>query len=249
MGRRQIQSRYRGSMLGVLWSVFQPIVMLAIYTFVFGYVFQMRGGSTAVAGEISFPEYLFTGLLVHSVLAEALSNAPRLIISNENLVKRVVFPLELLPWASMIATVFHALISLAVLLTFFVILHWTLNWTVIFVPVVMLPLIILAVGVCWLFATIGVFIRDISEITNVLTTLLLFGCPIFYSMSQLPEQFQQLLYLNPLTFIVIQMRQIVLFGGLPHWAGLAAYTLVSVLVAWICFLIFQKARRGFADVI
>lgn len=248
MSKREVLGRYRGSLLGLFWSFIQPLLTLAVYAFVFGFVFKARWGIERETG-LDFVLILFAGLTVHALLAENLSRAPTLILANANYVKRVVFPLEALPWIALCASLFHAFLAFGVLLTIYVLGHLTLQWTAIFLPVVLFPLAIMTIGLSWFLASLGVYIRDIGQAIGIVVTVLLFLCPIFYPSSVLPEPIRGLIYLNPLTLIVDQTRAVLLWGQPPDFAALSLYFLVSALVAWLGFLWFQKARRGFADVI
>lgn len=248
MSKREVLGRYRGSVMGLVWSFFNPILMLAVYTFVFGVVFQARWGEHP-GGNIEFASILFAGLIVFSIFSECVNRAPSLILNNVNYVKKVVFPLESLPWVAMGSTIFHSLMSVVVLLLLYLWTHATLQWTVLLFPLVIFPLLLLTMGLSWFLASLGVFLRDVGQIVGVLTTVLLFTCPIFYPASALPEAVRSYLFLNPLTFVVEQARATLLWGKLPDWSGLGLYFVVSVVVAWLGLLWFQKTRNGFADVI
>ncbi|MDR7135226.1 lipopolysaccharide transport system permease protein [Lysobacter niastensis] len=246
--KREVISRYRGSMLGLAWSFFNPLLMLAVYTFVFSTVFNARWGGSSES-KTDFAIILFVGLLVHGILAECVNRAPGLILANVSYVKRVVFPLETLPWVAMGTAGFHALISLVVLLAAQLLLRGEVPWQAIYFPIVIVPLVLATMGAAWMLAAAGVFVRDIGQITGIFTTILLFLSPIFYPVTALPEEFRKWIYLNPLTFVIEQSRAVLIWGNSPDWKGLATYFAVSLLVAWFGFWIFQKMRRGFADVI
>jgi len=164
-------------------------------------------------------------------------------------VKKVVFPLEILPGIAMGAALFHSAISLSVLLLAFVLVNGFLHWTVVFVPLVFLPLVILTLGLCWLLAALGVFLRDVGQTVNILTMVLLFLSPIFYPVTALPEEFRPWILANPLTFIIEQARAVLIWGQWPDWLGLGIYTIVAIVIAWIGYAWFQKTRKGFADVL
>lgn len=248
MTKREVIGRYRGSMLGIAWSFFNPLIMLAVYTIVFSTVFQAKWG-VGSDSKTEFALLLFIGMIVHGVLAESMNNSPTLILRNANYVKKVVFPLEILPWVVLGATLFHALISVVVWSLFYVAVNHLFQWTVIFLPLVFLPLVLFSLGVSWMLASLGVYIRDIGQMTGVLTTILLFLSPIFYPASRLPEPYQTIIYLNPLTFVIEQARDVLMWGNMPNWSGLAVAYIVSVAIAWGGFAWFQKTRKGFADVL
>ena len=249
MTRREVVGRYKGSALGLAWSFLTPILMLAVYTFVFSVVFKARWGTDGDESKTQFALVLFVGMIVHGLFAEVLNRAPGLILSNVNYVKKVVFPLDVLPVIAMGAALFHASISLAVLLIAFALFNGYLHWTIIFVPVVLLPLVILTLGVAWIFASLGVFLRDVGQTVGIITTVMLFLAPIFYPVTALPEEVRPLIMANPLTFIIEEARGVVILGRMPEWTGLGIYTLAATAVAWAGFAWFQKTRQGFADVL
>jgi len=248
MTRREVIGRYRGSVLGIAWSFLTPLLMLTIYTFVFSFVLKARWGAET-GTKTEFALFLFAGLIVHGLFAECVSRAPALILSNPSYVKKVVFPLEILPWVSMGSVLIHSLLSIAVLLAGYALMHHGLNWTAVFLPVIVLPLILFTMGVSWFLASLGTYVRDIGQFVNILVTALLFMSPIFYPASILPAEIRPLLFLNPLTFIIEQVRDVVVVGNAPAWLRLGMYTLISACVAQAGFSWFQKTRRGFADVL
>lgn len=249
MSKREVLGRYRGSMMGLAWSLFNPIFMLLVYTFVFSVVFETRWGVSTDEGRGAFAVILFAGMVVHGLFAECVNRAPSLILNNTNYVKKVVFPLEILPWATLVSALFHTAISVLVLLLAEWVLMGGIPWTVVLLPLVWLPFIGSIMGVSWLLASLGVYLRDVAQITGLVTTVLLFMSPVFYPLSRLPEKFQTWLLLNPLTFIIEQTRQVVVFGNLPDWGGLLVYGLFAGLLLWLGFVWFQKTRGGFADVL
>jgi lipopolysaccharide transport system permease protein len=249
MSWREIASRYKGSLLGLTWSFINPLLMLAVYTFVFSVVFKARWGIGTDESRTQFAVVLFAGLIVHGLFAEVLNRAPAIILGNVNFVKKVVFPLEILPVVSLMTALFQAVISLCVLMVAFILFNGYLHWTIILTPLVLFPLVLLTIGFAWILASIGVFLRDIGQLITILTTILLFLAPVFYPITALPERFQMWLMINPLTFIIEQAREVIIWGNLPNWSGLGIYTAAASLVAWLGFIWFQKTRKGFADVL
>ncbi len=248
MTKRDVVGRYRGSAMGILWSFLNPVLMLIVYTFVFNVVFRARWG-TGGASRTEFAIVLFVGLIIHALFAECVNRAPGLIVGNVNYVKKVVFPLEVLPWVAMGSALFHALVSVGVLLLAFALVHWRLNWTAIFFPLLIAPLVLLTMGITWFVASLGVFIRDIGQTTGIITTIMLFLSPVFFPSSALPEPYRGLLQVNPLTFIIEQSRDVLIWEKLPDWGGLLVYFVASVAVAWLGLFWFQRTRKGFADVL
>ena len=246
--QREVVGRYRGSLMGILWSFFNPVFMLIIYTFVFSVVFKARW-NTGSDSKTEFALVLFAGLIVFNLFAECFSRAPGLILSNVNYVKKVVFPLEILPWVALGSAMFHALISLGVWLIAYLILFGAPHITVLLLPLVILPLLLFIMGLTWGLASLGVYLRDISQFIGMVTMVLMFLSPIFYPASALPEQYRHLLLLNPLTPAIEQARDVLFWGKVPDMTILSVYLLGAALVAWLGFAWFQKTRKGFADVL
>jgi lipopolysaccharide transport system permease protein len=249
MTKRDVIGRYKGSVMGVMWSLFNPLFLLVIYTFVFSVVFKARWGVGPVESKSEFAILLFVGMIVHSLFSETLNRAPGLILNNVSYVKKIVFPLEILPVVAICAALFHALVSVFVLVLVFIVLNGYLQWTAVFLPLVLLPLIVLTLGVAWGLASLGVFLRDVAQPIGLIMTVLLFASPVFYPLTALPEFIRPWLMLNPLTFVIEQARAVLIFGHLPNWTGLAIYSLASVAIAWIGYAWFQKTRKGFANVL
>ena len=249
MTKREVIGRYRGSVMGMAWSFFNPIFMLTVYTFVFSVVFKARWAGGGEESKTQFAIVLFVGMIVHGLFAEVLNRAPGLILGNVNYVKKVVFPLEILTVVSMGAALFHGLVSLSVLLIAFAVLNGHLYWTAMLIPLVLLPLVILTLGFAWMLASLGVFLRDVGQTIGIITTVMLFLAPVFYPMSALPEPLRPWVMINPLTFIIEQAREVLIWGRMPNWQGLGIYILVATGVAWMGYAWFQKTRKGFADVL
>lgn len=247
MSKREVVGRYKGSAMGLLWSFFNPILMLMVYTFVFSVIFKARW--PGVTNNLEFAGILFAGLIVYSLFSECVSRAPSLILSNVNYVKKVVFPLDILPWIALGSSLFHACISIIVLLAFMLVLSGSLHWTVVFFPIIVLPLLLLTMGISWALASLGTYIRDIGQGIGIVVMAMMFLSPIFYPATAFPESYRVFFYLNPLTFIIEQSREVLLWGHMPNWEGLGIYFLASLVIAWLGFVWFQKTRRGFADVL
>ena len=223
MIQREVVGRYRGAYLGILWSFFHPLLMLLIYTFVFSVVFKARwhAGSDS---KTEFALVLFAGLMVFNLFAECINRAPGLVIANVNYVKKVVFPLEVLPWIVLGSALIHTSISLVVWLAVYVIFFGWPQVTVLLLPFALVPLIFLVMGLSWFLASLGVYLRDAAQITSILTTVLMFLSPIFYPASALPENFRKWIYFNPLTPVIETMRDVLYWGHLSH------------IVAWVSML-------------
>lgn len=248
MTRREIIGRYKGSMLGLLWSFFNPLLMLVVYTFVFAVVFKARWAG-AEESKAQFAVVLFAGMIVHGVLAEVVNRAPSLVLGHPNFVKKVVFPLEILPVVTLGAALFHGAMSLLVLLAACVFFNGSVYPTAAYLPLVLVPLVLCVLGLAWFLASLGTYLRDVSQVVSIVTTILLFTSPVFYPVSALPPQYQTVMLANPLTFIIEQARNVLIWGHAPDWAGLGVYSAVAGFLCWAGFAWFQSTRRGFADVL
>jgi lipopolysaccharide transport system permease protein len=246
--KREVIGRYQGSFMGILWSFFNPIVMLTIYTFVFTVVFKSRW-TEASDSKGEFALILFAGLIVFNLFAECVTRSPLLIISNANYVKKVLFPLEVLPCVIVGASLFHALISLIVWLVVYCVAFGLPHATILYLPLVIAPLLLIILGISWLLASIGVYLRDVAHFIGLITSSLMFLAPIFYPATSLPEEYRWLLQLNPLTAAVENVRNVIFWGQQPDWQVLGIYSAIGVAVAYLGFAWFQKTRKGFADVL
>lgn len=246
--RREVMGRYRGSAMGLLWSFFNPVFMLIVYTFVFSVVFKARwiGGGDS---KVEFALVLFTGLLVFNLFSEVINQAPSLILNNVNYVKKVIFPLEILPVVALGAALFHMCVSLIVWLIFFLVFFTLPSWTVLQLPLVLIPLVLMTLGLAWLFASLGVYLRDVGQIIGLVTMALMFLSPIFYPVAALPMEYQNIMHFNPLTYIVEDTRNVMIWGKNINWPLWSYWTALSTLIAWLGFAWFQKTRKGFADAI
>lgn len=246
--KREVIVRYRGSILGILWSFFYPLIMLSVYTFVFSVVFKARW-NTGSESRAEFALMLFAGLLIYNFFAECIIKAPQSILENVNYVKKIVFPLEILALVSVGTALFHAVVSILVWLAAYTALFGLPHLTALCVPVVLLPLVLFTCGCCWMLASLGVYVRDITQFIGVLTGMLMFLSPIFYPASALPNPYNMLLMVNPLTLIIEHTRNALYVGKGPDMLTLLIQMSVSLVVAWLGFAWFQKTRKGFADVI
>jgi lipopolysaccharide transport system permease protein len=245
---REVLGRYKGSYFGVLWSFFNPVLMLCVYTFVFSVVFKARWG-VGNDSTVEFASVLFIGLIAFNFFAECISRAPSLVLSNPNYVKKVIFPLEILPLVSMGAALIHMLISFLVWLIFYLLIFGITSQASYFFPVALLPLIFITLGISLTLSSLGVYFRDISQVVSLLVTALMFLTPIFYPISILPEQYKFFMAFNPIALSVEEIRNVLIWGVPPDWNNYLSYLATSFFILIIGFFIFQKARKGFADVI
>lgn len=249
MTHREIIGRYRGSMIGLAWSFFNPLLMLMVYTFVFSVVFNAKWGTEASDSKGEFAVILFTGMIIFNIFSECVNRAPGLMIANANYVKKIVFPLEVVPWVALGNAIFHALISLLILLLAQLLIIGHIPWTIITLPVVLLPFMASLMGAMWILAAVGVYIRDLGQLMGVITTVLMFTSPLFFPLSALPEAMQPYLALNPLAYFIEETRSVVIFGNLPSVRAFVLASCFSLLLLGIGFSFFQKTRKGFADVL
>jgi lipopolysaccharide transport system permease protein len=246
--KREVLGRYKGSVLGIFWSLVNPLLMLTLYTFIFSEVFKAKwsGGSDS---KTEFALVLFIGLIVFTVFTESVNRAPSLIISNVNYVKKVVFPLETLPVVVLGAAIFHASISLTIWLIAYVFVFGLPHLTVMYLPVVLLPFLLMTLGFCWFLASVGTYLRDVSQFMVMLTSVLMFISPIFFSINSFPEKYRFLLFFNPLTPAIEICRDVLFWGKPPNFHHLTMYLFAGSLIAWLGFAWFQITRKGFADVL
>lgn len=246
--KRDILGRYRGATMGLLWSLVSPFLMLMVYTLAFGYIMKSRwpgaDGSTS-----RFTLILFVGLIIHGFFAECLTRSPLLIVSNANYVKRVVFPLQTLVWSMTLSALFHLFTNVIVLLALKLFLHEQLHWTVLLFPVVVFPLVVLVIGMGWIVSALGVYLRDIGQFVGVLAAAMLFLSSAIVPPQTLPENYRWIFAMNPLTLIIDQAREVLIWGRLPDWWALGKYAILASVVFVLGYRLFQKLRGGFSDVL
>lgn len=248
--KRQVLQRYQGSYLGLLWSFVIPLVMLVVYTFVFSVVFKIRWeGGTDAGNHAEFALALFAGLIAFNLFSESIALAPGLIVNNPNYVKKVIFPLEILPLSIVGATLINSLFSLVVLLLGEMVILGQVSWVLVYLPLVYLPLIFLSIGLAWFLASLGVFIRDMNQLMGVIVQILFFLTPIFYPISAIPPKLRPLIYLNPLTMIVNSFRQVIVLEKPPDGSELFLMIAGTFGVCLLGYVWFMKSKKTFADVI
>jgi lipopolysaccharide transport system permease protein len=248
LARRDVLARYRGSIIGIAWSFITPLMMLSIYTFFFTAIFKARWGG-AVGTRGTFATAMFVGLIVYGLFSECASRAPQLILSNANYVKKIIFPLDVLSVSSILAALFHALISLLVYIGFMLVFVGSIPVTFAYFPLVFVPLLIVVLAVSWFLSALGVYLRDLGQTVALLLTVMMYTCPIFFPIDAVPEAFRKYIELNPLTLLIEQARAVLLWGQAPDFYALGMYTLKALFAACLAYAFFQKTRRGFADVL
>lgn len=250
MARRDIEGRYKATRLGLLWSILTPLCMLAIYTFVFTTVLKVRWRNDPAEARGLFALTMFSGMLLYNLFSEVVNRAPTMIAGSPNYVKKVVFPLEIFIPSAVISALVNMLIGYGVWLAgWFAVRQEWLPWTVVFFPAAVVPVCILAAGLGWFLASLGVFVRDLSHIVLLATQILFFITPIFYGIEQVPYPYRRALELNPLAHSVEDVRRVLMWGEVPHWGWWSAAVAASSVLAVLGYGFFMKSRRAFADVL
>ncbi len=248
MTKRAILARYRGSWLGLFWSLLTPLLLLLIYMFVFGVVFQTRWPQAAGGGE-NFAPLLFCGIIVHLFFAEIITSAPRLIVDHASYVKKVVFPIEILSWISLGAAAFHFLVALFILLVFTLLFGSGLSWTLLSIPFLTASVMLYLLGLSWLVSACGVYIRDVSYIAGFISTAMVFISPVFYPASAVKGVFAIIMNANPLTFYIEAFRSVVVYGEPVALGSFFLAILLALASCLIGFFFFERVKAGFADVL
>lgn len=246
---RDVAGRYRGSAMGLTWSLFNPLLMLAIYTFVFSEVFKTKWGGGIEESKASVAVVLFVGLIIYGFFTECVNRAPSVISSNVNYVKKVIFPLEVLPWVALGSALFHAAVSAAVLLAFKLAIAQGIPITAFWFPLILLPLVLITIGCAWFLSALAVYVKDVAQVVTVLTTVLMFLSPVFFPISALAPRYQAWLRLNPLTYFIEESRAALVYGRSPDIGRWVLMLMLGIAIAWAGFAWFQKTRKGFADVL
>lgn len=246
--RREIAARYTGSLFGLAWTIVTPLVMLAIYTFIFGVIFPVKWPLPGEAGTGHFALILFIGMILFQFFADCITRSPGLVLENVAYVKKVVFPLEILPWVAVLHSGFNALVATGVLVIAYLVLSGLPPLSALATPLVVAPLVLITLGLTWILASLGVFLRDLRQLVALLTMGLMFLTPIFYPVSAVPPQYAWALALNPIAPVVENARLALMFGHWPDWGALGLHLVVGYAIAWIGLVWFLKTKKGFADV-
>jgi len=243
---RDYFGKYRGSLLGALWPLINPLGHLVLYTFVFSLVLKVRFGNDPGMGTYAL--YLMTGLLPWGALAESLSRAPACILEVPNLVKRVVFPLEVLPVALVASSVMGSLMGLSVLLVVAAVAQGTIHWTIVYLPLIVLSQAILMIGISWLMAALGVFLQDLRHMMSLFLSAWMYTSPVIYPATAFPAEVKFLAWLNPMAGIITDYRRALLQGLAPDWSNFAFYTTVGIVFWVVGYYVFSRTKHSFADV-
>lgn len=249
LAHRDIVGRYRAARLGLLWAVLTPLIMLAIYTFVVSGVLGARWNPNQ-RGHGEFALYLFCSILVFNLFGEVVTRAPTLVIANPNYVKKVVFPLEVLALSSVLSAIFNMAVGFVVWLVFWGAVRVTLpHVTILCLPLIVVPLCLATVGMAWLLASLGVFVRDVGHVVGLVVQALFFASPVFYSIDSVKGPFRTIMQFNPLTHALEGARRVMVDGGTPNWPLWGVSLVAAGVIALLGYAFFMKSKRAFADVL
>lgn len=246
---REIVQKYRGSYLGILWNFILPLVMLAVYSFIFGVIFKARWDQQVTDSKAEFALILFVGITLYNVFSETVGASPTLIITNVNYVKKVIYPLEILSMTSIGNSLVQLLFNLVIILLGKAIIIRHFDFMILFFPLVLLPLLLLVLGISWILSGIGVFIRDMRQAATIIILIFGYITPVFYPISSVPESFRWVMYLNPMTAIVNNARRVLIYGEFPDWLSLLITFFISYLIMLIGLMFFRKVKSNFSDAI
>ncbi|SJZ85238.1 ABC transporter permease [Consotaella salsifontis] len=252
LSRREVEARYKGSFLGIAWAALMPLIMIGIYSFVFGNIMRTRWLTAETGAEnsvYSFAMLMFCGFILFGVFSEALARAPGLMLENTSYVKKVVFPLDILPWVVVVSSLINAGIAFLVFLALFVVFYGLPPLTIVLLPLVVIPVTLITLGLTYFLASFGVFLRDLRQFVPMITTALLFLSPVFYPLDAVPAQFKFLISMNPITIGVSEARDVIFWGRVPSPVEWGIYTAAGIVVAALGYAWFARTRKAFADVI
>ncbi|MGL5485026.1 MAG: ABC transporter permease [Shewanella sp.] len=245
---RDVSNRYKGSFLGGLWSLLNPLLLLVVYTFVFSVVLKSKWGLPG-EGKLDFAIVLFCGMILFNAYADATNRSPSLILDNKNYVKKVVFPLEIIPLIPVFSSFFTGLISLALLIIIICLVHGMPGIDTFLTPLLWIPLFMMTVGMSLIISSLGVYIRDLSQVVSLLNMVLMFLSPIFFPIEKIPEALRSFVSLNPLADLVTQTRGILIFHQSFDWFGFGKSLGISMIIFCIGIAVFSSLKKGFSDVI
>jgi lipopolysaccharide transport system permease protein len=248
LARREVEARYKGSLLGIVWSVLLPLLMLGVYTFIFSVVLTPRW-VIPPGGKGSFFLIVFAGMIWMNLFNECIGRAPTLMLGNVTYIKKVIFPVEILPFVVVLSELVNVLTSGFVLAVCYLMVLGRPFVTAWWLPVVVLPLFVLLLGLVWFISSLGIFLRDLRHIVLVILGLIPFLSPLFWPLSQFPKQVRWVIYLNPLTVILEQVRAVLFWGTGPDWFTWTVYSVIACVTAWLGLAWFRHAQTGFADVV
>lgn len=246
---REIEARYRGSGLGMLWTIMNPLLFMLVYFFVFNLVFRVRLPQLYEGRDVPFAGFLLSGLIVYFLFSEVITKSPSLIRDNSNYVKKVAFPLSMIPVVSVAGATFNFIVSFALLCAFLMLFGTGLPPTTLFAPLVVFPFLLFLVGIAWFLSALSVFMKDITYVAGFFSTAMTFLSPVFYGTEAVPEEFRGLMMLNPLTHFIEGFRSCVLGGIAPDMPAMTVMYSIATASLLFGYWFFRKVRGGFADVL
>jgi len=251
--KRNLAGRYKGTTLGIAWNFLQPLILLLVYTYAFGLLFHSQWIQTSAGNladmKFSYAVVVFCGMTVFNMFSDVVAMAPNLFVSNPNYIKKIIFPLEILPIAQVITSIISNLIWFFILFIGAVLFSNSLSWTMLLLPVVLFPYVLMLTGISFVLASLGVFFRDLAQVCMLITQIMYLMTPIFYSAEMVPDNLKFVLVINPLAWFVNETRNIFIFKQLPDFGGIATWLAISLLIFYLGFCCLRKTERGFADVL
>lgn len=246
--KKDIEQRYKGSVLGMLWTILVPILMLVIYTFVFSEVFQAKW-NVDTSNKYEFALTLFCGLSAFNMISEVMNRSANLIAGNVNYVKKVIFPLELLPVAITLSALFNCVISFLILILGKAVVHHNISATLYQSALVFVPLILISVGTSYILSSVSVYLKDIGNVVNVLVTVFMYMSPVFFPLTSVPKMYRGICKANPMTYVIENFRNTMLYGKNLSWNFLLISIVTALIIFAVGYIVFMRAKEGFADVL
>jgi lipopolysaccharide transport system permease protein len=248
MIKREISTKYKGSFFGILWSLLTPLLLLVVYTICFSYIFKTRWGVVGGEPQSSYSLILFVGLIVHAFFSEIFTRSPSLILGYAHIIKKTPFPIDILGWVTIGVALFQVFISTLVLLAINIFIYHQCSWTILMFPFILLPFSAFLLGICWFLSSIGVYVRDLGQFINLLMTVLMFLSPVFFPLSAIPEPYRTLALVNPLTLIIEESRNSLLYATLPNIKSLVIYFVMGLCIMKLGHYFLIRMKKGFCDV-
>lgn len=245
---RDLQSAFRGSLLGLAWIVVIPLVLVTIYSFVFGVVLN-AGWQITPRSRLEIPLIYFTGVIVFLFFMEIVTRSPNCIRDNKTYVTKIIFPVDILSWVLAGTSLVKFTVNVCLLIALLAFATGSVPSGVLMLPLLMVPFVLMAVGLSWMLAAVGAFIRDLSHALAAIMPIIMFVSPVFYPVDRVPEPFRTAYYLNPLTYMLESVRGLLFFGTPVHLGGYLAFWLASVVTFVLGYALFRRLRPGFADVV
>ncbi|NEN84307.1 ABC transporter permease [Paenibacillus elgii] len=247
--QRDIVARYRGSYLGLVWTLVQPLVMLVVYSFVFSVIFKVKWGNAEGVSKLDFAMVTFAGLIIFQIFSEPMYRSTAILSANSNYVKKVVFPLEILPTSAVFSGIILNMFSMIILIATLFFYQYPVGWNLLLIPVLILPLTLFTLGFSYIVTTLGVFFKDLGQAMGIIMNILFYISPVFYPVTAVPKEFQIYMNLNPLTFFVESFRAITIYNTQPNWMNYIVMLIISLFLFFLGSTLFNKSKETFSDVI